>query len=186
MWKFIKSASDQSNWLKHDCLEICFIGRSNVGKSTLINVLANAKIAKTSKMPGRTQLINYFQINEQIVLVDLPGYGFANISKTQQLNISKMINQYFEQKQVQVIFVLIDARIGITSSDQEVINYLSDLNYQIVLILTKCDKVKQAELAKTLKHPFFQNHTFFKSKINNQHSIEQIKNFIFNLTYSKN
>ena len=66
------------------------------------------------------------------------------------------------------------------------INYLNDLDYQIVLILTKCDKVKQTELAKTLKHSLFQIHPFFKSKINNQHSIEQIKNFIFNLTYSKN
>lgn len=181
MWKFIKSASNQSNWLDHQAFEICFIGRSNVGKSTLINVLANAKIAKTSKMPGRTQLINYFEINSKIILVDLPGYGFANLSKTQQLNISQMINQYFEKAKPQMVFILIDARIGITNHDQEVIDYLNKLNYQIILILTKCDKVKQSELAKTLKHQYFQKYIFFKAKINNKNSIDQIKNFIFNL-----
>ena len=181
MWKFIKSASDQTNWLNHHSFEICFIGRSNVGKSTLINVLANAKIAKTSKMPGRTQLINYFEVNSKIILVDLPGYGFANLSKIQQLNISHMVNEYFEKGKPQVIFVLVDARIGITDYDQEVIKYLKKLNYQIILILTKCDKVKQSELAKTLRHQYFQEYIFFKAKINNKNSIDQIKNFIFNL-----
>ena len=105
MWKFIKSSSDKSNWLIHDNKEICFIGRSNVGKSSLINALArNSKLAKVSKMPGRTQLINYFQNENDLIIVDLPGYGYANISYSIQEKMFNMIDEYLFVKNLSSIF----------------------------------------------------------------------------------
>lgn len=181
MWKFIKSSSSKENWLTHNQVEVCFIGRSNVGKSTLINNLANNhKLAKTSKTPGRTQLINYFQTDKNIVVVDLPGYGFAKISKQQQEKMFYMVNEYFNYNKPKVVFILIDSRCGILKQDEEIIEYLSNLNHKIVLIITKTDKAKQKELARTLKHNLFKNHQHFLSADSNQNKILKIKEFIYN------
>lgn len=182
MWKFIKSSSDQSNWLIHDKKEICFIGRSNVGKSSLINALSNnSKLAKTSKTPGRTQLINYFDANDKTIIVDLPGYGFANISLSIQEKMFIMIDQYFRYSKPIYVFVLIDARRGITEKDQTIIEHLISLNHKIIFIVTKVDKAKQSEIANTLKSDYFKNNKFFLSSISNKKQIEKIRQFIFEL-----
>lgn len=180
MWKFIKSSTNQSNWFIHDKKEICFIGRSNVGKSSLINALSNnPKLAKTSKMPGRTQLINYFDANNKVVIVDLPGYGFANISLSIQEKMFIMIDQYFRYSKPVCVFVLIDARRGITEKDQTIIEHLINLNHKIVFIVTKVDKAKQSEIANTLKNDYFKNNKFFLSSIFNKKQLQKIKEFIF-------
>ena len=179
MWKFIKSSSDKSNWLIHDNEEICFIGRSNVGKSSLINALArNSKLAKVSKMPGRTQLINYFQNENDLIIVDLPGYGYANISYSIQEKMFNMIDEYFRINKPSNVFFLIDSRHGITPKDAEIIGYLLNLNHNLIFILTKVDKAKQKEIAKTLKNDYLKNFKYFKSSIDNEKLINAIRDEI--------
>ena len=148
MNKFIKSATNTSNWLKTD-KEICFIGRSNVGKSSLLNAIFNEKIAHTSKIPGHTKLINFFSKNNNI-FVDLPGYGYAKISKANKNIMDSMVKQYFDYRdQLIMTFVLIDSKIGITKIDEQVINYLKFINRDFFILCTKKEKANQSELYKT-------------------------------------
>ena len=123
--------------------EYAFIGRSNVGKSSLINMLANnKKLAKISGKPGKTQLINHFLINDNWYLVDLPGYGWAKVSKTQRGKWDKMIKDYFlNRENLQAVFVLIDVRIDPQAIDLEYINWLGQKNIPIVVVFTKTDKI---------------------------------------------
>ncbi|MBD5423109.1 MAG: YihA family ribosome biogenesis GTP-binding protein [Mycoplasma sp.] len=181
MWEFIKSASNKSNWLVHDNKEICFIGRSNVGKSSLINALANNKLAKTSKTPGRTQLINYFKNENNTIIVDLPGYGFANIALQLQEKMFLMVDEYFNNSNPNIVFLLIDARRGIMRQDENIIEHLINLKHNIVLILTKVDKAKQSEIASSLKHKYFKTIPYFESSIKNENKINKIKEFIKNI-----
>ena len=123
--------------------EYAFIGRSNVGKSSLINMLANNKsIAKTSSRPGKTQTINHFLVNNAWYLVDLPGYGYAKISKTMREKWVKMINDYLVLREnLQMVFVLIDARLEPQKIDLEFINSLGEKQIPFALIFTKSDKL---------------------------------------------
>ena len=123
--------------------EYAFIGRSNVGKSSLINMLCNHKnLAKTSAMPGKTLLINHFIINNEWYLVDLPGYGFAKRSKTMQNKLEQMIAQYIlQRKQLVNVFVLIDVRHDPQQIDTEFIDWLGQSNIPFSIIFTKADKV---------------------------------------------
>lgn len=123
--------------------EYAFIGRSNVGKSSLINMLCNHKnLAKTSAMPGKTLLINHFIINNEWYLVDLPGYGFAKRSKTMQQKLEQMIAQYIlQRKQLINVFVLIDVRHDPQQIDREFIDWLGQSNIPFSIIFTKADKV---------------------------------------------
>ena len=122
--------------------EICFLGKSNVGKSTLINrITINKKLAKTSKKPGCTRSINFFLINKKFYLVDLPGYGFATMSKILQEKLSKLMNEYIEKrKNLKKIFLLIDSKIGLKKNDIDLISYLNEMNILFTIILTKTDK----------------------------------------------
>lgn len=124
--------------------EFAFIGRSNVGKSSLINALCNQKrLAKTSSRPGKTQLINHFLINEQWFLVDLPGYGYARVSKTQKKKFQAYIETYFrERSQLVLAFVLLDIRHPAQTIDIEFIAWLGSQQIPFYLIFTKADKLK--------------------------------------------
>lgn len=123
--------------------EFAFIGRSNVGKSSLINMLCgNSRLAKTSSTPGKTKLINHFRINGKWYLVDLPGYGFAKISKTAREELRKMINDYILRSQeLVVLFVLVDSRHDITAIDREFIASLGEMRVPFAIIFTKGDKL---------------------------------------------
>jgi len=123
--------------------EFAFIGRSNVGKSSLINMLANHKtIAKTSSKPGKTQTINHFLVNNAWYLVDLPGYGYAKTSKTMREKWSKMIRDYLVLREnLKLVFVLIDARLEPQKNDLEFINSLGEKQIPFALIFTKSDKL---------------------------------------------
>ncbi len=128
--------------------ECCFIGRSNVGKSSIINAITRTKnLAKTSKTPGRTQSINIFLINEKINLIDLPGYGYAKISKVMRDNLSTIIQEYIEN-QLNLIrtYVLIDAKVGIKNSDIDMLDLLSSSNRMFSIVLTKIDKCSMSYL----------------------------------------
>lgn len=123
--------------------EFAFIGRSNVGKSSLINMLCgNRKLAKTSSTPGKTKLINHFIINDSWYLVDLPGYGFAKISQKGREELRKMINDYIEKsEEMVVLFVLIDSRHDITKIDREFLAGLGENGVPFAIIFTKGDKL---------------------------------------------
>ena len=133
--------------------EFCFAGRSNVGKSSIINSLLNRKkIASISNRPGHTKNIAFYKINNSFIIVDLPGYGFANVSKSKTKALSEMLFLYFTKRlEIKIIFILIDSRHGIKYSDKNFINLLEryKLNYQI--IFTKFDKVSQDKSESLLK-----------------------------------
>ena len=128
--------------------EYAFIGRSNVGKSSLINsLLNNKKIAKTSSTPGKTILINHFKINESFYLVDLPGYGYANLSKKIKEDIKKTHRSYFKfRKQLLYTFLLIDIRHDLQKIDIEFMKFLNDNLCPFVIIFTKSDKLKSGQI----------------------------------------
>jgi GTP-binding protein len=122
--------------------EFAFVGRSNVGKSSLINMLTGKQhLAKTSSVPGKTKLINFFTINQQWHLVDLPGYGFAKVSRSQQAEFHQEVSRYLSQRNnLKCIFALVDARLEPQTSDLEFITWLHDCALPYAIILTKTDK----------------------------------------------
>lgn len=127
--------------------EYAFIGRSNVGKSSLINALTDrAGLAKTSASPGKTQLINHFIVNEQWYLVDLPGYGYAKVSKTSRAEWQKMINAYLQRREnLACVCVLLDSRLPPQTSDLEFMEWLGKLGVPFVMVFTKIDKQSAAQ-----------------------------------------
>lgn len=139
---FIKSSEKADQCPKPIKPEYAFIGRSNVGKSSLINMLVNQnKLAKTSSTPGKTQLINHFEVNENFWIVDLPGYGFARVPKTVTDKWEKMIRTYLlGRTNLMCVFVLIDTRIDPQASDLTFINWLGEQGVPLALAFTKADK----------------------------------------------
>lgn len=150
---FVISSSKANQCPSPTLPEYAFIGRSNVGKSSLINMLCNRKaLAKTSSTPGKTQLINHFLINKEWFLVDLPGYGYAKVSKTLRSTFSKLIVDYLNiRENLGVLFVLIDSRLTPQAIDVQFINLIGDAEIPFAIVFTKSDKVPQAELNKNVK-----------------------------------
>lgn len=146
--EFVISNSDVSKCPKDPLPEYAFIGRSNVGKSSLINMITNHKnLAKTSSKPGKTQLINHFKINNNWFLVDLPGYGYAKVSKKTKDTFQQFITDYFEKReQLVCAFVLIDIRLEAQKIDLEFINYLGESEIPFCLIFTKADKIGKTKV----------------------------------------
>lgn len=146
--RFITSNTSVSKCPKPDRPEYAFIGRSNVGKSSLINMLVNSKsLAKTSSRPGKTQLINHFLINETWYLVDLPGYGYAQAPKTEVKKWEKFIREYIlKRENLYCLFVLVDIRHDPLPVDLEFIEWLGSHQVPFALIFTKSDKLKTEEI----------------------------------------
>ncbi|NRR90258.1 YihA family ribosome biogenesis GTP-binding protein [Winogradskyella undariae] len=142
--EFIVSNSEVSKCPKNNMPEYAFIGRSNVGKSSLINMITDRKsLAKTSGRPGKTQLINHFAINDSWYLVDLPGYGYARVSKSSKQKFQKFITDYFEKRtQLVSAFVLVDIRHKPQPIDLEFMQYLGESEIPFGIIFTKADKLK--------------------------------------------
>lgn len=149
---FLSSAHNISQCPQSDLPEYAFIGRSNVGKSSLINMLtARKKLAKTSSTPGKTRLINHFNIDDTWLLADLPGYGYAKVSKTQRENLARLIERYATTRSNLVCFcVLIDSRIPPQKIDLDFIQWVGENNLPFVIIYTKIDKVSQKEKSRTI------------------------------------
>lgn len=164
MWQFIKSASDKNSWFCSNEVQLCFWGRSNVGKSSLLNSLTGQKISYVSKTPGRTQLVNFFKDNNDKIIVDLPGYGFANMSKSANLKMINNIKSFLQDKtSPKHILLLIDSRTGLTKIDVEYLTYLNSLIWPIALVFTKIDKLKQSEKVKLSKQiDLYQKEAYFE------------------------
>ena len=146
---FVISSPDYRKCPDPELPEYAFIGRSNVGKSSLINMLTGQKtLAKTSSTPGKTQLINHFIINEEWYLVDLPGYGYARTAKSNRQKWQKVIEQYLlRRSNLMSTFLLIDSRLPLQESDRTVINWFGEKGLHFVLVLTKTDKLSRNQLA---------------------------------------
>ena len=147
--EFVISNTEVSKCPKDPIPEYAFIGRSNVGKSSLINMLTNKKhLAKTSSRPGKTQLINHFRINKSWFLVDLPGYGYARVSKTQRKTFQSYITDYFrKRKQLVCAFVLIDIRHDAQPIDLDFMQWLGEESIPFAIVFTKADKLKAGVVA---------------------------------------
>ena len=133
--------------------EIAFVGKSNVGKSSLINALMNRKAyARTSSQPGKTQTINFYRINDDMYYVDLPGYGYAKVSLEEKAKWGKMIENYLHvSEQLKAVFLLIDIRHEPSSNDKLMYDWIVSQGYQPVIIATKADKIKRSQLQKQMK-----------------------------------
>ena len=189
--KFIGSYLEYDKIPIFDKPEVCFLGRSNVGKSSLINkITKNKKLAKTSKTPGRTQSINFFSINDKVIFADLPGYGFSKFPETLKKKLYYLMKNYIEKRDfLKYVFLLIDGKIGIKESDIETISFFVQKEISFAVILTKIDKCSKNLLNKNKKeilsilNDFSPNHfkIFFTSSFNNE-GIRDIQKNIFSLT----
>ena len=133
--------------------EVAFAGKSNVGKSSLINVLMNRKsLARTSSEPGKTQTINFYNINGEMYFVDLPGYGFAKVSEAEKKRWGKMIEAYLNtSKMLRVVFLLVDIRHKPSANDKQMYEWIEYMGFDPVVIATKSDKIKRSQLDKHIK-----------------------------------
>lgn len=136
-----------------DKVEIAFAGKSNVGKSSLINALMNRKaLARTSATPGKTQTINFYNVNDIMYLVDLPGYGYAKVSEQEKIKWGQLIERYLNtSKQLKAVFLLIDIRHDPSANDKMMYDWIVSQGYQPIIIATKLDKLKRSQVAKHVK-----------------------------------
>lgn len=133
--------------------EIAFAGKSNVGKSSLINALMNRKsYARTSATPGKTQTINFYNINEEMYLVDLPGYGYAKVSEQEKIKWGQLIERYLHgSKQLKAVFLLIDIRHAPSANDKMMYHWIVEMGFHPIIIATKLDKIKRSQIQKQVK-----------------------------------
>jgi len=189
--EFVKSAVVEKDYPdSNNIVEFSFIGRSNVGKSSLINSLTKRKsLARTSKTPGRTQLINYFLINDKIYFVDLPGYGFAKVPDAVKKNWGKTIESYLISNREKVVFLLLDLRRVPSNEDMEMLKWLEHFGIEYYIIFTKADKLSNNEKFKQLKEirkklVFKNEDVFFYSSLKNT-GREELLNFIGKRIFEK-
>ncbi len=133
--------------------DVVFVGRSNVGKSSLINMLVGGNIAKVSKEPGRTRYVNIFLVDRSVRIVDVPGYGFARVSKVERERWKSMLEKYFAKRRenIKSVLLLVDSVVGPTELDINMIEWLNFLGVPFKVVLTKVDKATQKDLSKTLR-----------------------------------
>lgn len=151
---FVKSAPSLKDAPQGQFPEVLLVGKSNVGKSSLINALCNKKaLAFTSSKPGHTRLLNYYNIDNKIYLVDAPGYGFAKGGFDLDKLFGEMMNEYFSNaKRLRLVLVLLDSRRELSENDIDIINFIREKDINHLLVFTKVDKVNQSEKAQLLKH----------------------------------
>ncbi len=182
--EFEKSAVLVSDYPEDRGVEFSFIGRSNVGKSSLINSLTNRRsLARTSKTPGRTQLINYFLINDEMYFVDLPGYGFAKVPEAVRRTWGKTIENYLISNRQKIVFLLLDIRRIPSTEDLQMLRWLDYYKVEYYIVFTKSDKLSNNERFKQLKEikkqlEFKNEDVFFYSALKNT-GREELEEFIF-------
>lgn len=188
---FVKSAVNEKDYPEAlNKMEFAFVGRSNVGKSSLINSLTGRKkLAKTSKTPGRTQLVNFFLINNEFNFVDLPGYGFAKVPMAVKESWGKTMENYLKSERKKLVFVLLDIRRVPSGEDIEMLEWLTHYEVDYFIIFTKCDKLSNNEKFKQLKEikkklEFSNDDVLFHSSLTNAGK-KEILDFIGEMLNSK-
>ena len=185
-WKFVKEVHKFDQLPDDSIPEFVFWGRSNVGKSSLINFIVKKNIAKTSRTPGRTKSLVIFQFKKDFRIIDMPGYGFSKISKTDEVKLDKLLETYFKKREnIKNIFILIDSRHLLKEIDSQIINQLNLITEKkIILIFTKFDKIKsKAEKEKKyidiekLKKKLHKN--VFNTSIKESSGIVLLKKFLY-------
>lgn len=151
--EFILSAASEKQFVRDGMPQLAFAGRSNVGKSSVINRLVNRKnFARVGASPGKTSQINYFKIDGKLYLVDLPGYGYAKVSAAEKEKWGKMIEGYLHNsKELRAVFLLVDIRHKPSANDKQMYDWICHNGYEPVIIATKLDKLKRSQVAKSLK-----------------------------------
>jgi GTP-binding protein len=191
--EFTLSSPRESMCPKDTKPEYAFIGRSNVGKSSLINMLSrNKKLAKTSSTPGKTLLINHFLMNREWYLVDLPGYGFAKRSKTEVAKLDQMIRGYIlEREQLVNVFVLVDIRLEPQKIDLEFINWLGVSSVPLAIVFTKADKLSESKVkanvnayVKTMLETWEEMPPYFITSSDNARGRDEVLNYIDQINQS--
>ena len=177
--EFIISAVKKSQYPEGGAAEVAFVGRSNVGKSSIINALTNRrKLARVSQTPGKTRLINFFLLNNEFFLVDLPGYGYAKVSKKEKESWGKVIETYLtEREPLKRVVLLVDCRHKPTADDVLMYNWINHFGYDCKVVATKRDKISNNEVAKTLGMPKEEKLLFFSSL--NKNGKDQIIDELF-------
>ncbi len=150
--EFIKSANASSQFVADSGAEVAVAGRSNAGKSSAINIIVNRRqFARTSKTPGRTQLVNFFTLEDERRLVDLPGYGFAKVSAKMRAHWRNLMAEYFESRHsLRGLFLIVDIRRQITAFDEQMLNFAEMIELPTHVLLTKADKLKRGQAANAL------------------------------------
>lgn len=170
---FVKSCPTRKERPQVNKSEVLIVGKSNVGKSSLINALCNKKkIAFTSSKPGHTRLLNYYDIDNKFYLVDAPGYGYAKGGLDLDRLFATMMESYFDDnKELKLVLILLDARRELSADDHEIIDFVKESNVSYLIVITKYDKVNQKEKAALNKHlsgeGFKKEQVFFTSSLNN-------------------
>lgn len=149
--EFVRAAGRREDLLVLNAVEVAFAGRSNVGKSSLLNRLLGKPLARTSSTPGRTQTVNYFRLGERLYFVDLPGYGWARVGREERKRWAEVIGCYLEQPGRRLLIQLVDARVGATSLDVEAGTYFASLGLERRVVATKIDGVPRGKRARRLQ-----------------------------------
>jgi GTP-binding protein len=182
-------AVEYESLLTNNLKEFAFIGRSNVGKSSLINAITNSKIAIVSKTPGRTRQINFFQIGNKLMIVDMPGYGYAKAGKSEVKNWNNLIFEYISKRiNLKRVFLLIDSRHNLKSNDEDIMGILDKSGTLYQIILTKIDEISTQNLESIIKsidgiskkHPALYGEILFSSS-NSCAGISKIRDTIYNI-----
>lgn len=180
MISFIKSAKSLNDFPK-DSREVVFVGRSNAGKSSLLNALYKNDLAYVGKTPGKTKLINFFNINDEYIAVDVPGYGFANRSQNEAIEFGDMMEAYFSRKNVKLAVIIVDSRLGLTKDDIDMKEYLEEKKIKYIIAANKIDKLSNNQLMNN-KHKLFNDYKYvcYVSAIKKT-NIDELKKQIINL-----
>jgi GTP-binding protein len=187
--QFIIGAAEKTQFPKQFKREFAFIGRSNVGKSSLINALTHSKITKTSKTPGRTREINFFSLGDKCNFVDMPGYGFATATKNEMDKWKRLIEEYLTNREQLVrLFLLLDSKRGIMANDFEFMGFLDNIKIEYQIILTKVDSVNRNEYAKIyeeikneiVNHKHISDEILFSS-ISKEYGLDDIRRVIYDM-----
>lgn len=182
MVKFIKSTTKKNDF-PDTKREVVFVGRSNVGKSSLLNALYKQKIAYVGKTPGKTRLINFFNVDDKYTAVDVPGYGYAKRSQKEAIEYSNMMDDYFNREnKIKLVVMIVDSRIGLTQDDLDMKEYLEDMNLNYIIVANKIDKLSNNQLFNNKNKLFkdYENVIYVSAEKNKNLNLihEQIEKYI--------